>query len=155
MEGTLVTKPELKVAALGWTGPFEAASAIPEMWERFLTLADQIPNRRGRDAFVCPFHARPTDCTYYVGVEVSSFDHLPPGVVALRVPPRRYAAFTHTGPMSTVQDSFQGAFDWIAQRKLTRDAGALSIEMYDARFVPTRVDAEAATNAYDFFLPLK
>lgn len=60
---------------------------------------DDLPERPHPDVFICPFHDRPTDFTYYIGVEVTSDNIVPEGMVTLTIPAKQYSVFTHRGPM--------------------------------------------------------
>jgi AraC family transcriptional regulator len=58
---------------------------------------NEIVNQIGK-TYICPFHDRKTDFTYYVTVEVDSFDHVPERMVSLELPEQKYAFATFHGP---------------------------------------------------------
>ncbi|WP_197259463.1 GyrI-like domain-containing protein [Paenibacillus dendritiformis] len=155
MTGSIVTKEEFKIAGMGWTGPFSAAHAIPGLWREFAERVQEIENRIHPRQFVAASHDRPTDFTYYIGVEVSDQGQLPDGMIGLTIPTQRYARFTFTGPMTQVSDFYMRCFDWIRKEGYEKNVAVLGLEIYDQRYHPAIADPERETNEFEIYIPLQ
>lgn len=56
------------------------------------------------------------DYQYIAGVDVSTAQNLPNGMVVRVVPARRYAVFAHRGPLDTLPDTFKYIYEvWLPQ----------------------------------------
>ncbi len=64
-------------------------------------LSDKIPHRKNPGVTYCVYTEYETDhngdFTYFIGEQVSTFDHLPEGFISLTIPAQTYAKFTN-GP---------------------------------------------------------
>jgi AraC family transcriptional regulator len=76
-------------------------------------------------------------------------------MVALRVPGRRYAVFTHRGPMTAVQATYVTAFAAMEQLGLRPDATGWRLERYDRRFTPSVDSPTRPDNAFEILVPLR
>ncbi|NKI23640.1 AraC family transcriptional regulator [Paenibacillus dendritiformis] len=155
MEGSIVTKKEFKIAGMGWTGPFSAAPEIPGLWRAFAERVHEIEYRIHPFQYVAASHDRPTDFTYYIGMEVSDWGRLPDGMIGLTIPTQRYARFTFTGPMAQVSDFYVRCFDWIRQEGYEKNKAVLGLESYDQRYHPAVDDPDRVTNEFEIYIPLQ
>jgi AraC family transcriptional regulator len=139
------------IHAVGMCGrfvPFD--SRIPELWARFVPRIGEIPLRRGAHTLgVCVDDADGEGITYLAAVEVERIASVPDGMFALTLPARRYAVWTHRGPLATFPDTVKLVFGrWLAESKLPH-AEAPDFEWYDERFDPERGAGEI-----DVYVPL-
>ena len=89
-----------------------------------------------------------------VAVEVADLDQLPPGMIGIQVPARRYALMTHRGPMVHAQASRVTGTAAMEQLGMEADEEGIRLERYDRRYTPTVDDGARPDNAYDILVPL-
>jgi AraC family transcriptional regulator len=155
MHMTIVTLPELKLAGLPFAGPFSILGAeMPKVWSAFLEREDEL---KGKDGVRYGVHLREHEGVMLecIAGPVEDLNLLPAGMTALRIPGRRYAMFTHRGPMTAVQATYVTAFAAMEQLGLRQDTAAWRLERYDSRFTPTVDNPARPANAYDILIPLR
>ena len=91
--------------------------AIPGQWQTFMEMYDQILNKAepiplsvttGMDA--------DGNFTYLTGVQVSSVDSVPKGLVSQTVPAQTYAVFTHGAHVSEIGKTYAAIWDrWVPE----------------------------------------
>ena len=115
----------------------ESARTIPEQWIDFTKLGE-LPGQIGTVAYgaICGADSQKQTLEYLVGVEVASFDVLPAELGRMRVPPVRYAVFTHEGPVETIRTTWNAALNEWLPSSAFRSAQAPDFERYDERFDP-------------------
>lgn len=86
---------------------------IAGQWQAFLPLAATLPGRRGGYFYGAMCGTDATGLEYLSGVEVASFDGLPPELGRMRVPAQRYAVFGHDGPPATLHRTWQRILEWL------------------------------------------
>lgn len=146
--------PEFKLAGLAFAGPFPVlAEEMPRVWANFLRREGELGGQpRLRYGVSLQQHGGVMlEC---IAAPLADLNALPAGMLALRIPARRYAIFTHAGPMTAVQDTYLAAFRALDEAGLQLDREAPRLERYDSRFIPTVDEAQRAANAYDILLPL-
>ena len=102
----------LLIAGLGERYSSDTHQHIPALWRRLQPHLGSVPGqvfpggggKGGRTFGVC--HNIDDDCNfdYLAGVEVSGFSDLPAEFSRLRIPPQRYAIFTHREHVSTMRN---------------------------------------------------
>ena len=154
MHISTVTLPEMKLAGL----PVAAATplletALPEIWKIFLQRESELGENNGmRYGVSLPQeHGVRLEC---VAVEVADLNKLPPGMIGICVPARRYALMTHRGPMLHAQASRVTGTAAMEQLGLADDEDGIRLERYDSRYTPTQDDGARPDNAYDILVPL-
>jgi AraC family transcriptional regulator len=90
-----------------------------------------------------------------VAREVSDLNEIPDGMIGLRIPGRRYAVFTHRGPMTAVQATYITAFAAMEQLGLRLDTAGWRLERYDRRFTPSVDNPARPDNAFEILVPLR
>ena len=114
LQPLIVDKPELKV--IGIEAPFISvlspdatnAQVIGPLWDKFLHLVKQIPNRVGNAMFGViddvpeSKRSHPHEMMYLASVPVSALSTVPAGMIAKSVPPATFAVFTHRGPIRNI-----------------------------------------------------
>lgn len=128
----------LLIAGLNESYDNETRSRIPQHWMRMAPHLGKVANQIGSDAYgVC--HGAGADCKfqYLTGVAVSSADRLPAGFTTVKLEPRRYAVFAHTGHVSTLPTTIDTIWSkWAPECSLAIDRAAPCFERYTSEFNP-------------------
>lgn len=154
MHISTVTLPEMKLAGLPLAGPFSVLEAdMPDIWSAFLERESELGETKGLRYGVSlqDKDGMHIEC---VAAEVADLNNLPPGMIGIRIPERRYAMLTHRGPMTRVQATYLTGYAAIEQLGMVRDEEAWRIERYDRRYTPALDDGNRPDNAYDILIPL-
>lgn len=154
MHISTVTLPEMKLAGLPLAGPFSVLEAdMPDIWAAFLERESELGETNGLRYSVS---LQERDGVHFecVATEVNDLNNLPPGMIGLRIPARRYAMLTHRGPMARVQATYLTGHAAIEQLGMVQDDEGWRIERYDRRYTPTLHDGNRPDNAYDILIPL-
>jgi AraC family transcriptional regulator len=151
MEIQVVTLQPKKVVGIGWTGPYSELHHIPKLFDELAGREQDIQKRKGT-SYICPFHDRKTDFTYYVTVEVEAFDHVPEGMVALDLPAQTYASTTFHGHAKDVQEAYVTVFRWMEEQGYKKDYHALSLEIYHEE--DEEINRSEDERKFDLYVPL-
>lgn len=156
----IVELPEILVAGLRGETTLRD-NRLKELWERAFASFPQIPGRipGGRGFGICEacndnvIYTMNEDVTFteVAGIEVSSFDGVPEGVVTKVLKAGRYAVFTHRGSLSMLRRTFD--YIWGTWFLTTREEvdGREDFELYDERFLGyDHPDSEV-----DLYIPVK
>jgi AraC family transcriptional regulator len=155
MHLTIETLPELKLAGLAFAGQFTALGAeMPKIWAVFLSREAELDGKKGV-RYGVTLQERGGINIECVAGDVADLNAVPEGMIALRVPGRRYAVFTHRGPMSAVQATYVTAFAAMEQLGLRPDATGWRLERYDRRFTPSVDNPARPDNAFEILIPLR
>lgn len=109
-------------------------------WRDFEALGS-LPGQLGEHAYGVVCAATRTGCEYMCAVEVASLEALPASLGRMRIDTQTYAVFLHSGNISTIGASWQGALDWLA-RSDYQSAHKPDFERYGAGFDPRTGDGE-------------
>lgn len=145
MKPTFVTKPAFDVVGLSYVGKNEH-SEIPAMWQQFLPRIEE-PGRAEPDVAygVCISHGEGLadgKFEYVAGVEVRHQEPVPDGMVRRHIPQRKYARFTHHGPLDKLGETYQAIYDsWLPNSGMELD-DMFDMEEYTATFEPGSPDSE-------------
>jgi AraC family transcriptional regulator len=135
----LVDGPEVLAAGLSVRYDFFDASGIPAQWQTFMReLVHRVPQRVPGIPFSISADLR-DDLTfaYITAVEVSRIDEVPPPLVSIRVPARRWAVFHHGGHVSAIPATYAAIWDYgFHDQGLTVEA-APSMERHCPTFDPS------------------
>src|SRR4030088_1999933 len=132
------TSKPLLVAGVGERITHENQGAgIPNQWQRFHQMVDNIPERVGPVAYgVCCNGDDSGNFDYIAGVEVSDFSDLPREFSRVRIPEQKYAVFTHREHISTIRRTVNTIWNhWLPVSGL-KVADAPNFERYDENFDP-------------------
>ena len=158
----IIAKPAFKVVGMKVTTTLNeniAKGTIPNLWTKFLPHMANIPNRINEkisygicagDSFDIDNHTRDSDYDYIAGVEVESFDDVPEGMITREVPERKYAVFTHRGPLSNLKFTLDYIYGPWAQKSDYKIVQGDDFEQYDDRFIPAGDDSEL-----DIYIPIE
>ncbi len=147
------THAAMLLAGLAETYAHEATQAIPSLWQKFNQHFGHIPGQIGNVAYgVCTQAEDGSESFRYMSAaEVSGTDDLPEGFVITKLPPQRYAIFTHRGHISGISATVHQIFgEWLPQSG-QQHAGTLDMmERYDDRF-----DPRTGMGVTEIWIPLK
>ena len=154
MHISTVTLPEMKLAGLPLAGPLSELEAdMPDIWSTFLERESELGETNGLRYGVSLQDKQGVriEC---IAAEVPDLNSLPPGMIGIRIPERRYAMLTHRGPVTRVQATYLTGHATIEQLGMVPDEEGWRIERYDRRYTPTLHDGNRPNNAYDILIPL-
>lgn len=129
----------------------ESSAAIPSQWQRFQTHIGHVPHQVGGVAYgVCYNTDENGNMDYLSGVEVSSFDDLPPELERIRVPPHHYAVFRNSDHVSTIRRSWMTIFSKWFPGSGYEAADAPVLERY-----PESFDPKTGLGGFELWIPVK
>lgn len=157
--GTIVERDELKLIGIkGRTDngkEMQGQGIIPLFWDRFYSeqIIKKIPDKSGTGEIIAVYCEYESDdsgpYSFFIGVEVSSFDNIPEGMESLLVRKSKYLEIpTQTGKLQEVGIQ---AWKTIWQYQSLRESRSFisDLEVYAA-------DAENPENArFDIYLGIK
>ena len=154
MHISTITLPEMKLAGLPAVVPVSGPETdFPEIWKAFLAREAELGEHNGV-RYGVTLRRDDGEQVECVAVEVADLDQLPPGMIGIRVPARRYALMTHRGPMVHAQASRVTGTAAMEQLGMEADEEGIRLERYDRRYTPTVDDGARPDNAYDILVPL-
>jgi len=154
MHISTVTLPEMKLAGLPLAGPLSVLEAdMPDIWSTFLERERELGATNGL-RYGISLQDKEGVHIECVAAEVSDLNNLPPGMIGIRIPERRYAMLTHRGPVTRVQATYLTGYAAIEQLGMVKDDEGWRIERYDRRYTPALHDGNRPDNAYDILIPL-
>lgn len=146
--------PEMKLAGLPLAGPFSVLEAdLPDIWNTFLERESELGENNSL-RYAIRLQNRDGVRLECVAVEVADLNDLPPGMIGLRIPERRYAVVTHRGPVTRTQATYLTGYATIEQLGMVPDEEGWRIERYDRRYTPAMHDGNRPDNAFDILIPL-
>lgn len=154
MEPKIVARDEFMIAGTEYIGKNENGE-ISRMWgEEFLPRVQEIKNAVNPCVFygLCSTIENSVngEWSYIAGVEVNNIDSIPPGMVGRVIPAATYAVFTHTGPLTTLHNTFENIHQiWLPDSGYEK-AADYDFEYYDERFKHMAEDSEL-----DIWVPVK
>lgn len=129
------------------------------LWQQLGEKQSSIPNKHpSRRTFGICEYQRDADIANYdmklsevVGVEVESYDNLPPDIITKTIPAGKFAVFTHKGPLADVLKTYQ--YIWGTWALLTSEVidERDDFELYDERFK----GRENEDSKMDIYIPIK
>ncbi|MET1079585.1 MAG: AraC family transcriptional regulator [Pseudomonas sp.] len=143
--------PALLIAGLSERFTFDTNEGIPTLWSRFARQIETLPGRLGWVTYgLCCNPGEDGSFEYLAGVQVRRLEDLPAHFTRLKLPARRYAVFTHQGPVTTLHQTVHVLWNhWLPASGL-RVADAPEFERYSEDFNPL-----AGTGVVDIWIPLE
>ncbi|HEV7838420.1 MAG TPA: GyrI-like domain-containing protein [Gemmatimonadaceae bacterium] len=144
---------ELLIAGLGSTFDSKTAVGIAELWQKFAPSLGNVPGQRGKLAYgVVQGTGGGSDTFQYLaGVEVTDATSVPVEFACVRLPPRRYAIFTHHGHVSKIRETMHAIMtDWLPNSGRQHVMPPDFFERYDERY-----DANSGMGGTEIWLPVK
>jgi AraC family transcriptional regulator len=141
----------LLVAGLAERYDAETSKAIPAQWQRFAPHIGSIADQVGWTTYgVCHNCDEDGNFDYVAGVEVSSFSRLPAEFARVRIPPQKYAVFTHTEHVSTIRRTVMTIWNkWLPESGL-EVVDAPNFERYGETF-----DPRSGMGGFEIWIPVK
>jgi AraC family transcriptional regulator len=139
------------VAGLSERYDCKTNKAIPAQWQRFVPHIGHIAGQIGAIAYgVCCNPDDDGNFDYIAGVEVSSFSGLPPEFGRVRIPPQKYAVFSHADHISTIRRTTMTIWNkWLPESGL-EVADAPSFERYNEAF-----DGNTGLGGLEIWIPIR
>ena len=154
MHISTVTLPEMKLAGLPLAGQLSDLEAdLPDIWSTFLERESELGETNGL-RYGVRLQDKQGVRIECIAAEVPDLNSLPPGMIGIRIPERRYAMLTHRGPVTRVQATYLTGYATIEQLGMVPDEEGWRIERYDRRYTPALDDGNRPDNAYDILIPL-
>lgn len=129
---------------------------INKLWDEFNRRENEIPNLSGNYSLgVCmskhpdiPIKEGDT-FVYIAGRPVSSLSEVPQGMVAVKIPKRKYAKFTHKGQLTNLPHTVNYIWGTWLPKSEFKHANSPDFELYDERF-----DVKTLSGEIDIFVPI-
>ena len=126
---------------------------IKNLWNTFTSRKSEVKNviAPNIELGICEYMPNITDeseFSYFAGVEVTDFCHVPKSMLNKTITNFKYAVFTHKGPLTMLKDTYNFIYGvWLPQSGYEL-AEADTIELYDNRLTTTEVE-------FDIHIPLQ
>lgn len=142
---------EFSITGINESYTFETRSNIPVQWERFAPHIGTVPGQMGPESYGVSWNYEPgRRFDYLCGVAVTSPNSLSKDFTKVDLPARRYAVFTHSGPVQKLPETIHAIWtQWVPDAGL-KLADAPCFEQYDERFNPTTGSGDV-----EIWLPLE
>ncbi|OME94666.1 MULTISPECIES: AraC family transcriptional regulator [Paenibacillus] len=157
----IVTKPAMKL--IGIECRFEDGVSSPDLWKQYF---DEWQQTFGNIAHLRVEPEKEIDYaltvdrdesgyTYFIGIEVTSVDHVPPGTTARLIPKTKYARFTAIGPVGeSIGRTYDYIFkEWFPYSSFQTAAGPI-MEHYDMRCA-THLGIPSDMQEMDIYIPIE
>ncbi len=150
--------PEVKVIGIKGKTTLEN-NLLPNLWNDFNCSNSKIINRTEplRYYGICENDRQNNQFgekvaySEIVGIEVTSFDYIPEGMIAKVIPQGKYVVFTHKGSIGKLQETYEYIWGtWIPLSKVEIDMRD-DFELYDERFK----GANNHLSEIDIYIPIK
>lgn len=157
MEPVFKERGAEKIIGLAGTFSEDCFEGISKLWSDFEKRAGDIEGRRlSYSLGVClESHPQvevkaPDTFIYVAGVAMAGDAEPPEGLVAVSIPPSRYAVFTHRGPIDTITHTVNYIWGtWIPRNSEIYKKGP-DFELYDDRF-----DSSSLSGEVDIYVPVR
>jgi AraC family transcriptional regulator len=147
----IVDQPALLIAGLNERYGNTASAAIPSQWQRFTPHIDHVPGQVGHTAYGVVHNSDDTGhADYLTGVEVKDFSTVPSEFSRLKIPPQRYAVFTHTDHISSIRRTWFSIWNKGLPEAGLEATGGPEFERYDERF-----DGRTGQGEVEIWIPVR
>jgi AraC family transcriptional regulator len=137
MEPRFIEARPITLAGLERRYQFGKVEEIPQLWNAFGPQIGHIPNQVGEVAYGVCYGMDDSSFSYMAAVEVSDRSALPAAFKVLDWPARRYAAFTHSGDVTTLPNTIRHIWrEWLPTSGLEVDKELGFFERYGENFDP-------------------
>ena len=128
----------IRAVGLARRHTFDSVIGIPIQWQAFMARGDRIPDQLDVMplGFVLPADEAES-FEYVCAVEVATISTFPSGLIAIDLPPRRYAVFEHVAHVSTIFDSYVTIWDRVLPGHGWIQAEAPIVERHLPAFDPS------------------
>lgn len=130
---------EMLIAGPNATYTFAEREGIPKQWARFAPHIGKVPGQVGKTSYgVCWNYKPGQGFDYLTGVEVQDAAKLPKDFSQVRVPPQRYAVFTHQGHVSKIPATLDAIWQKWLPNSGHQPGDGPSFERYSEDFDPQK-----------------
>jgi AraC family transcriptional regulator len=146
MDETLLIKLEppriqslgtMLIAGIGGRYTSETIGRVAAQWQQFAPHIGHIPGQVGNVAYGVICNSDDSgNIEYICAAEVSDFSRVPADWSRVRIPPQRYAVFTHRDHISGIGQTFCAIFSQGLQEAGLAHADGPEFERYDEKFDP-------------------
>lgn len=148
-------RPLLIAGVLQHYGCEDSGAGIPGQWRRLVPHLGHIAGQVGGDLRdvtygVCANGDDHGNFDYLAGVEVNDFSGLPADFATLRIPPQRYAVFSHVDHISKIRTTMRAVWTIWLPASDYEAADAPLFERYGPRFNP-----RTGEGGLEIWLPVK
>jgi len=158
MEHKIIDKEEFLVVGLPVKISLkdkEYQKKIKAAWEEFIPRVEEIKNRKNELFYgVCNISKgiEGDECSFehICGVEVSSAEDIPEGMISQAVPEAKYYVVTHKGKMETIGNTYYALEKEFKKEGIEEDRSKIFFELYDERFKENSDESEV-----DIYSPIK
>lgn len=138
------------VAGLGQRFEYENMDGIPALWERFHAHLGNMAGEVEGVAYGVMANSDDKGFDYICGAEVADFSDIDPALTRIRIPPQKYAVFSHRDHISTIRNTMHAIWaGWLPQSG-HEVADAPSLERYGREF-----DPRSGTGGLEIWIPIK
>jgi AraC family transcriptional regulator len=132
----------------------QADQKIPQLWQRLVSIWDEIPQRLPPPDYGLCIHVKGYEYYYMAGCAVWDFADMPTMFSPFIIPSQTYAAFPHKGQVSTIRETIDFAFDqWLPnspyRHASTKENSLHFFERYGEGF-----DPNTGTGDIEIWLPI-
>lgn len=115
------------------------AEKLPGLWENFLPRLEEIPDTVPDICYgiIQETEGTSDELNYHAAIEVTDVSTTPDGLSLIKLPPQKYAKFTHKGEVKNLDMTVNYIYStWLAASDYTY-ANAADIEIYGPEYHPT------------------
>lgn len=157
----IVTKPDMKL--IGIECRFEDCVPPPDLWKKYFDEWQQtfgnIAHLRVEPEkeidYALSLDRDESGYTYFIGIEVTSVDHVPPGATVRLISKTKYARFTAIGPVGeSIGRTYDYIFkEWFPSSSYQTTSGPI-MEHYDMRCA-TSLGIPPEKHEMDIYIPIE
>lgn len=145
------TTPALLIAGRGDRFSHDSSGGIPGLWQRFNAEVDHMPGKVSDVAYGVCFNTDDAgNFDYIAGVQVRDFSEVPKEYARMRIPPQRYAVFTHREHISTIRSTVTTIWSKWLPASGFQAADAPFFERYGPEF-----DGRTGLGGFEIWLAIK
>lgn len=150
MEPKFVERGEELVVGMADSFGEDCHQDISKLWERFNERSHEIKNVKSGYALGLCLASHPDvpikegdSIVYSACLPVTKIEDIPKAMISYKIPPAKYAVFTHSGPISTIQNTVKYIWGtWVPKHSDIHKKDAPDFELYDERFNVDTLDGE-------------
>ncbi|XEC96675.1 GyrI-like domain-containing protein [Paenibacillus tarimensis] len=140
----LINFSERKIVGIGNIGkPTNPGDVWPFLFKRLDEVSDRLNELETIGLIKRNEHG------YLAGVETGILSEVPEGMSSYTIPEGKYAAVTHRGPLSKINETFEGLINWLGTNNYEQ-FDVICFEVYDNRY-----KGEDSESEFDMFIQIK
>ena len=141
----------LLVAGISRRYTCESSAGVPAQWNEFLPQFGHVPGQVGRIAYGVRCNTDSEGAfDYLCGVEVPGFSQLPASLTRMRIPPQKYAVFSHTAHVASIRSTWNTIWTQWLPNSGHEVVDAPDFERYGPQF-----DPQTGLGGFEIWLPVK